>query len=160
VGQASWFFIILKYNMQKYTKLLFFVSILLALSSMVLIERGGYEIYPFFSWKLFTNPSGNSKVTEQYRMYRIQKNDTMRLSHRATPLYDENELAKITDFYGAKIEHGDHAEANKAKFRLFLQSTGLSGDGLVLYRESFDTRLLGRPSYQIRKTRVTSYDGL
>lgn len=138
--------------MQKYTKYLFIISLLLSLTSLYVIERGGKEIYPFYSWKLFTSPSGNEKFEEQYRLYNVENNDTIRISYQSTPIYDENNLGLITNFYGKKIEKKENLEINIRKMKIFMKSYKPEYTKLILYKEKYSPQDLGKPSFKIYKT--------
>lgn len=141
--------------MQKYTKYLFFISLVLSLFSLYIIEKGGKEIYPFYSWKLFTSPSGSEKIEEQYRVYTVEGNDTVRLKYQATEIYDENNLALITGFYGKKIEKNEDREGSVKKMKIFIKSYRPEYSNLLLYKESFNPWDLGNPNFKIRKTLIT-----
>ena len=44
---------------------------------------GFKELYPFFHWKLYTQPLGNTNIVYDYRIYGISKNnDTIRLKNK------------------------------------------------------------------------------
>jgi hypothetical protein len=141
--------------MQKYTKYLFFISLFLSLLSLYIIGKGGKEIYPFYSWKLFTSPSGSEKFEEQYRLYKVEGNDTIRVLYHATEMYDENNLALITGFYGKKIEKNENREGNIKKMKIFMRSYRRGYNNLLLYKESFNPWDLGKPTFKINKTLIT-----
>ena len=141
--------------MQKYTKHLFFISLFLSLLSLYIIGKGGKEIYPFYSWKLFTSPSGSEKFEEQYRLYRVEGNDTIRVLYQATEMYDENNLALIIGFYGKKIEKNENREGNIKKMKIFMRSYRRGYNNLLLYKESFNPWDLGKPTFKINKTLIT-----
>ena len=141
--------------MQKYTKHLFFISLFLSLLSLYIIGKGGKEIYPFYSWKLFTSPSGSEKFEEQYRLYRVEGNDTTRVLYQATGMYDENNLALITGFYGKKIEKNENREGNIKKMKIFMRSYRRGYNNLLLYKESFNPWDLGKSTFKINKTLIT-----
>ncbi|SEW48305.1 hypothetical protein SAMN05421841_3785 [Chryseobacterium wanjuense] len=141
--------------MQKYTKYLFFISFFLSLLSLYVIERGGKEIYPFFSWKLFTSPSGSEKFEEQYRLYRVDGNDTIRILYKPTAIYDENNLALIVGFYGKKIEKNENREGSVEKMKIFMKSYQPEYKNLLLYKESFNPWDLGTSVFKIKKTLIT-----
>jgi hypothetical protein len=141
--------------MQKYTQYLFFISLFLSFVSLYVIDRGGKEIYPFFSWKLFTSPSGSDKLEEQYRLYRVTGNDTLRVVYQATDIYDENNLALVTGFYGKKIDKNEDRENSIRKMKIFMKSYGPEYKNLILYKESFNPQDLGKTSFKIKKTLIT-----
>lgn len=141
--------------MQKYTRYLFIISLFLSLTSLYVIEKGGKEIYPFFSWKLFTSPSGNEKSEDQYRLYYIEKNDTLRIIYHPTAIYDENNLGLITSFYGKKIENRENLKVNIQKMKVFMKSYNPEYRNLILYKENFNPQDLGKPTFKIKKTLIT-----
>lgn len=141
--------------MQKYTQYLFFISLFLSFVSLYVIDKGGKEIYPFFSWKLFTSPSGSDKFEEQYRLYRVTGNDTVRVLYQATDIYDENNLALVTGFYGKKIDKNEDRENSIRKMKIFMKSYRPEYKNLILYKESFNPRDLGKTSFKIKKTLIT-----
>lgn len=142
--------------MQKYTRYLYWISLALALTSLYLIEKGGKEIYPFFSWKLFTSPSGSENTEEYYRIYRVVGEDTVRVAYQPTAIYDENNLALITGFYGKKIERNDRKAENIRKIRIFMKSYRPDYDHLLLYKESFHPGDLGKSSFKVKKTLIST----
>jgi hypothetical protein len=119
------------------------------------MERGGKEIYPFFSWKLFTSPSGSEKFEEQYRLYNVHGNDTVRVIYKATDIYDENNLALVTGFYGKKIDKNEDRENSIRKIKIFMKSYKSEYNNLILYKENFNPWDLGKPSFKIKKTLIT-----
>ncbi|WP_294292857.1 hypothetical protein [uncultured Chryseobacterium sp.] len=142
--------------MQQYTRYLYWTSLFLALTSLYLIEKGGKEIYPFFSWKLFTSPSGSENTEEYYRIYRVAGRDTLRVTYQPTKIYDENNLALIVSFYGKKIEHHEYKADNIRKMRSFMRSYRPEYSHLLLYKESFHPQDLGKPSFKIKKTLISA----
>ncbi|KAA0128960.1 hypothetical protein FY557_06955 [Chryseobacterium sp. SN22] len=142
--------------MQQYTRYLYWISLLLALTSLYLIEKGGKEIYPFFSWKLFTSPSGSEDTEEYYRIYRVVGKDTIRVAYQPTTIYDENNLALIIGFYGKKIEHDKQKTENVRKMRIFMKSYRPDYNRLLLYKESFHPQDLGKPSFSVKKTLIST----
>ncbi len=142
--------------MQQYTRYLYWISLLLALTSLYLMEKGGKEIYPFFSWKLFTSPSGSENTEEYYRIYRVEGKDTLRVAYQPTKIYDENNLALIVSFYGKKIERNEQKADHIRKMRIFMKSYRPDYSHLLLYKESFHPWDLGKPSFRIKKTLIST----
>lgn len=54
-----------------FTKILVITSILCAGISLITIKTSFGEVYPFFYWKLYSQPAGNAsvKVFDHYRLY-------------------------------------------------------------------------------------------
>lgn len=142
--------------MQKYTRILYFLSLALSLTSLYVLEKGGKEIYPFFSWKLFTNPSGSENFEEQYRIYTVKGKDTVRIPCQRTAIYDENNVALIIGFYGRKIDKNEDREANIRKLNTFMKSYKPIDRPLILFKESYKPWDLGKPAFTIQKTFVST----
>lgn len=61
------------------TKLLFWVGIVLSGLSIITVKVGKGDLYPFFYYKLYSQPSGNKFTFSEYRIYHINENgDTIR----------------------------------------------------------------------------------
>ncbi len=58
------------------TKYLVIASLLLSVVSIYSTKAGWGEIYPFYFWKLYSQPLGNTKVVSEYRIYAKQKSDS------------------------------------------------------------------------------------
>lgn len=141
--------------MQKYTKHLFIFSFLLSLASLYIIEKGGKEIYPFFSWKLFTSPSGNENQEQQYKIYAVVANDTLRLSCKSNGIYDENNVGLIVGFYGKRIEKNFQKRDDVRKIRIFIKSWHPEYHHLLLYKEIYNPRDLGKSSFTVTKKLIS-----
>lgn len=63
----------------KITKSLFFISILLSIGSLIMKFNGHKELYPFFYWKLYTQPMGNKYIHTDYKLYALKGKDTVRI---------------------------------------------------------------------------------
>lgn len=85
-------------------KLIFFISIALSICSFLLSLRKKKEIYPFFYWKLYTQPLGNIPIYKDYRLYGIKNADTIRISNKGYRYLNQddyyyflsNEVNKLT----------------------------------------------------------------
>lgn len=89
--------------MQRYTKYLFFIGVVLSLYSLIVIQKGGREFYPFYSWKLFSIPSGSDEYESEYRLYGVKGEDTIRINNDEDALFGKNEKFKIISFYARNI---------------------------------------------------------
>ena len=75
------------------TKILFFLSIALSIGSFVTIKKGYGEIYPFFYWKLFSQPTGWNGIVEDYRVYakKDSSNKWVRLENHGYKDFDQDD---------------------------------------------------------------------
>jgi len=53
------------------TKGLVIISIILSFLSFLNTKKGTKEIYPFFYWKLYSQPLGNTYTFNDFRIYAI-----------------------------------------------------------------------------------------
>ena len=63
-------------------KFLFFGALILSFVSFFLSLKGKNELYPFFHWRLYGQPLGNTYSYNDYRIYGVYKNDTVRISNK------------------------------------------------------------------------------
>lgn len=102
--------------MHKYTLSLFIFSLLMSFGSFFLIKNGGHELYPFYSWKLFSVPSGNLPNATQLKLYTIGDDERLyRTVYKENSQFDENEANSFTNYFGGKIRAGSQTEIYKDK---------------------------------------------
>lgn len=78
--------------MYKYTRYLFFVSLLLSCLNFITSSFYGQELYPFFHWKLYSQPLGNDYIYSDYRLYGISNTrDTIRISNSNTLVFSKDD---------------------------------------------------------------------
>lgn len=89
----------------QYTKYLILVFIFFIIASYIKEKKfHSYEIYPFFWWQLFTNPTKGSTPFTMLRLYEITKsNDTIRLSNDNNGIDDTAYNSLLNEAY-SKIE--------------------------------------------------------
>lgn len=141
--------------MKKYTKHLFFFSFFMSLISLLIIEKGHKEMYPFASWKLFTVPSGGAMQEERYVLYGLRNLDTIRITHTNSEKYEANDKALITDFYGKKIEKNDEQDVSLLKLKIFANDIEPNYQNYLLYREVYNPKEIGEKNMKITKTLIT-----
>ncbi|WP_407406061.1 hypothetical protein [Chryseobacterium sp.] len=129
--------------MKKITTYLFFASIFLSLASLMIMEKGFKEIYPFASWKLFTVPSGGLPTEQRYVLFGIKNNDTVRIRNTPTAFYEANDKALITDTYSYKIENKDNIEINKKKLLIFAKDIAPQFDNYLVFKETYNPKEIG-----------------
>ena len=144
--------------MPKYTRYLFWFSLLTSLTSLVLMEKGGKEIYPFYSWKLFTVPSGGEPTADQYRIYGIKGSDTIRI-----PLVDTNigytrlESTSPMLFYGNKIDKKEDVQTSIEKLKTFSVAAYPQYTRFAIYKETYTTQNIGTQDFRMTKKLIAAY---
>lgn len=137
--------------MKKYTQHLFIFSFVMSIISLIIIEKGYKEMYPFYSWKLFTVPSGGEASEDQYKLYGVTDHDTIRIINTPADHYDPNDKAVIVGTYGKRIDENDDREANKAKLLVFAKDTEPIYKSYLLYKETYDPKEIGESKMKINK---------
>lgn len=92
----------MKLKRSQLTKTLVYTSLLLSLSSIITSSKGWGEIYPFFHWKLFSQPSGSKHQDHVYRIYIEDSTSTLKrlpIESRATFTKDDV-LYALSNFVG------------------------------------------------------------
>lgn len=141
--------------MTKKTLILFTVALVLSLTSLYTVKKGWGEVYPFFSWRLFTKPSGSSKSDVQYRLYGIRGIDTLRLPNTATPLFDENERASLINYFGDKISNKIEKDLYTRKLLHLATIVEPKFQCFLLVKETFNPQEIDQKSFKIHKEVIT-----
>lgn len=101
------------------TQWLFFISIILSIGSFIIKKNGGSEIYPFFYWKLYTQPLGNNLVYQDYRIYGVNNtNDTIRIPNKGYKNFNQDDYYYFLTIEANKVINNE-IEIKKHKKRLF-----------------------------------------
>ena len=101
------------------TQILFFISILLSVLSYVNTKKGGTEVYPFFYWKLYTQPLGSNLIHKDYRIYGVNKfNDTVRIPNIGYKYFNQDDYYYFVTIEANKVIN-HQIDINKHKKRLF-----------------------------------------
>lgn len=119
------------------------------------MEKGFKEMYPFFSWKLFSVPSGGEAYEEQYKLYGVKDNDTIRIINTSTERYDANDKAVIVGAYGKRIDENKDKEANRKKLLIFAKDSEPSYQEYFLYKETYHPKEIGEAKMNIAKKLIT-----
>ena len=143
--------------MKKYTPLLFLASAVLSAASYILISKGHSEIYPFYSWKLFSKPFGATASDSVYSIYGIKDNDTVLISNADEKVYDGNTKFAIINLYGNKIEKGNDQFNSKQKLRRFAELTAPGFSRYLLVKEIFNPQLIGTKDFTKTITIITTF---
>ena len=140
--------------MAKFTKYLFIISISLSLVSFLLIKNGYKELYPFYSWKLFSVPSGNTSELQEFRLYGVKGNVVEKLNNTDSQLFDGNEKFSIINDYGNAILEKKEVPENKTKLLKFAQLIEPKFDSYYLVQETYKPEDLGKKSFKIDKKTI------
>lgn len=141
--------------MKKYTKHLFFFSVCMSLISLLIIEKGHKEMYPFASWKLFTVPSGGAMEEERYTLYGLKNSDTVKITFTHSKKYEANDKAVITDTYGKKIENNDNRETSRQKLLIFAKDIEPDFKEYFLYKEVYNPKQIGDKKMNANRKLIT-----
>lgn len=78
--------------MYKFTRHLFFISLVFSCLNFISTSYYNQELYPFFHWKLYSQPLGNDYFYADYRLYGINNTrDTIRISNRNNPVFSKDD---------------------------------------------------------------------
>ena len=127
--------------MNYYQKTLVMTSVLIVLSiSTIYIETKGVNMYPFFHYKLYTQPLGNKKMIEIYRLYKVTAtNDTLRLKFEDIKSFDTDSYGYYIDYVAHEIEDTDSAKKNQVivKLKAFVKYLYPNVHHWLLAKESY-----------------------
>lgn len=105
-----------------YTKGLVSISIFCSLITFIIGFYGLGEIYPFFSYKLYTQPLGSTHVSTEYRIYTRSSaaSSFKRNPIKETRTFDFDSYAFTFNFLVSKsVEAGDQQEEYQKKLLIF-----------------------------------------
>lgn len=119
--------------------------------SILKMSNGGAEIYPFFTWKLFTRPSGGSGQETFYKIYAVKNGDTIRIANKDSKLFDGNDQFSVLKKAGKELEENKNIELNKRKLLTLMELTNPNYDHYYLFQESFDPTKLGTKDFKYSK---------
>ena len=120
------------------TKLLFFLSIVLSLGSFVTIGKGYGEIYPFYYWKLFSQPYGWDGAVDDYRVYakKDSKDTWVRLENHGYKDIDQDDYFYLI-LNQVNLYEEDSTLARK-KLLTFCQYIAPEYDKYKIVKETFN----------------------
>lgn len=124
--------------MKRYTFHLLMLSTLLSVASIMTISKGYGEIYPFYTWMLFTKPYGMNKSEQTYRLYGVKGLDTIRILNNSSKLFDGNEKYGIVNRYGKAISINENSLSNKKQLYEFAKLTDPNYEKYLLVLENYD----------------------
>lgn len=78
--------------MYKHTKYLIIISFILSCLNFFTSSFYNQELYPFFHWKLYSQPLGNDYTYTDYRLYGINNSrDTIRIQNANSVLFSKDD---------------------------------------------------------------------
>ena len=122
----------------KCTKLLVMISFALSILNYFSVKNDFGELYPFFHWKLYTQPLGNTAMVKDYRVYGIYGNDTIRLKNKGYKFLNQDDYYYFISNEAKKLISNNFP---KQELKQRLKSFGLLLDKncteFLLVEESF-----------------------
>ncbi|MGA9211812.1 hypothetical protein [Kaistella sp.] len=135
--------------MKKYTYYLFAFSLVFSFLSFC-TNKGGYgEVFPFYTWRLFTKPSGTSTTDFRYKLYGVSEQDTVRLTNTESPLFDGNQKESMINNLGSKIDQNRNDADSKVKLYHFAKVIEPNYQKYLLVKESFNAQKIDEKDFKI-----------
>jgi len=126
----------------KKTRLFVIISIFLSALSFWTTQKGWSEVYPFYFWKLYSQPAGWAKSYTSYRVYvKKEKNSSWtRLANRNRATFNRDEtlyfLNPITQrIINSKSENNSH---DLKKLKTFCEYIAPNYDHYKIVAETFN----------------------
>jgi len=128
------------YYKLRITQGIFFLSILLSSISFLNTKFGIKEFYPFFYWKLYTQPLGNNYLYEDYRLYGVTiKNDTVRIKNKGYANFNQDDYYYFLTGEGQKIMKNEiNLNYHKKRLKDFGEFLAPNYSEYILVKESFN----------------------
>lgn len=88
-----------------FTKILVIGGVFLSLGSIITDKNEIGDLYPFFHWKLYTQPMGSKNEIAEYRIYakKINSQSFHRLTIRPTYTFNEDDYAYSLNDLTARV---------------------------------------------------------
>lgn len=136
----------------KITKSLFFISLILSAVSFFISTQGYKEIYPFFYWKLYTQPLGNTYLYNDYKIYGTIGKDTIRVSNKGYENFNKDDyyyfLTKEASIIASKKYNSNY---HKKRIYDFGQAIAPNFKQYILMKESFNPIEIAKDSTNYTK---------
>ncbi|MCJ8164567.1 hypothetical protein MKJ04_06885 [Pontibacter sp. E15-1] len=126
------------------TRLLVLLSFLGSLLTSLLAFTGFGEVYPFASWKLYTQPLGYKRHVEEYRIYTMPKGATQYVRQPVSPTvtFSQDEYVyTLTTLVQAALAEGQTSVKAKARLLSFAQHVAPAASHYKIVRESYTPNL-------------------
>ncbi|MBX9850172.1 MAG: hypothetical protein K2X86_00265 [Cytophagaceae bacterium] len=144
------------------TKVIVISSMVLALASVGTSQKDWGEIYPFYHWKLFSQPLGTKNIHTEYRVYLKTTTDTLyrRQTLVSTPAFNREEYTYTLDYLiGEAIKDSLQNEKAKNNLLIFLKHNHPQASRFKIVSESFNPmELLKDPGAYTSSTILTLTD--
>lgn len=140
------------------TQALFFISIFLSVLSYINTKKGGTELYPFFYWKLYTQPLGNNIIFKGYRIYGVNKSkDTVRIPNIGYKYFNKDDYYYFVTIEANKVIN-NQIDINKHKKRLFEFGTSIAPgfNEYLIIQEKYKVFEISKNSNQFEKHLISS----
>ncbi len=126
--------------MYKNTRYLFFISLVLSGLNFITTSYFNQELYPFFHWKLYSQPLGNDYKYDDYRLYGISNTrDTVRISNSNSLIFSKDDQYYFLSREVVNIKN------NTLSQKIINKRLGDFGD--VITKNAFDDYLLMEESF-------------
>lgn len=123
------------------TKSLIIISVISALLSFVTIKKGWGEVYPFFTWKLYSQPIGTKGEVIEYRIYGKNLNESQfdRICVKDTGSFTPDEYVYTFNFLiNETLNDSLNRNGFKEKLLLFVRHVSPSKDQYKVVREVYN----------------------
>lgn len=141
----------------KIVQILFFASVLFSCISFLNKKIGVDEIYPFFYWKLYTQPLGNTYSYKNYRVYGVHKNDTIRIPNKGYYNLNKDDYYYFLFYEAKKIINKEKPIAYyKTRLKDFGQMLHPNFPEYLLIEEKFNPIEIARDSLNFETTIILS----
>jgi hypothetical protein len=120
------------------TKYLVLTSMVLSFVSYFVVIKGGTELYPFFHFKLYSQPMGNKMEAREYRVYEIIGRDTLRHSIEAIRSFDKDAYAYFLDGVTNDILRNKNKAENMKRLAAFLNYLYPNHGKMMVVQETYN----------------------
>lgn len=126
----------------KKTRLIVVISIILSAVSFWTTQKGWSEVYPFYFWKLYSQPAGWSKSYTSYRVYakKSDANSWTRLKNQDRASFNRDELLYFLNPITKRITSSGSENRKKdlIKLKAFCKYIAPSYDDYKVVAETFN----------------------
>lgn len=125
------------------TRILVLFSLLGSLGSVLTLHFGLGEIYPFYTWKLYSQPLGSTGYYTEYRIYSTinSKQKFKRKPIKATPTFTREEYVYTFNALVAKtLANSVGSTDYKAKLLLFIKHVDPGAAAYKVVSETYNPK--------------------
>ena len=143
----------------KLTISLVFLSIVLNILSFFTTRKNLGSIYPFFDWKLFSQPSATKLKTSEYRIYSKKNNEKFFKRNKITPIKDysaDEYVYSLNYLTQCTLDDSLPGSPSKQKLLLFITHVVPNADKYKIVLETYNPKeLLVNPNKYDTTTIIT-----